>query len=1056
MLRFSFLFSILILSTISFSAGAAETDLYTVDDLEFRVSENKETVYDKDGKLFTGAVILTDEAQRQMTYFYKNGQKNGVAVSHYDDRQIELEITYKDGLKNGDEVMFYSNGKPQYKRTYSNNALNGEEILYYENGKPRKQSTYVDNVLSGEVHYFDVDGNHIKTETYKNGVLNGPERIIENNTLVAENNYVNGKLDGVCKKFNTKYLTDEISYKNGKRNGVHKIYADDGSVIEVPYINDKKNGVATAYYPNKKVAQKMIYGNDQKNGVSLKFYKNEALATAENYRADKLDGIGRYFDENGKLTAVKYFSEGEEVYSVNLSSDTIHELYDAYLNGRLTQLSDKRDLWYSLLWLGLSTGSEDMLQTLDNEMKMYALKVNDMSVYKKQSEADYDEKSEKFFFGLTPLSYAVSVAADTDTLQRFLNQIDEQNSDGSTALHCAVKSNNVEIVKYLLAQSADIEIKNKKGNTVLFQAIKDSAQPEIITLLIDNTANVNTTDKQKNSPLPYAFENSATDEVITALIHAGADTGITARNGEDLLLYALKTEQSPEVISALLKAGVVSKQADKNGHDALFYALSNDYDTAIIEQIAKSSPTSFAAAITNMLPKILSKNKAEIAKILENADLNNADGHGHSLLLLLYQNDAPEEILNKYWPQKEENDGVKYLETAAENGDSMLLEALKKDDRAMIQKLLKAGVSVGSNSGQESPLTYVLTNQVDDNLLFAILAASTAEQLKATMPESKQPIWKYVMLNKDVGVIENVFEKLKDLQNLRDEENLSPAEIAVKQTGYTVLLNTVLKYLPQTDANIVWEALKHEDMELFDQVLSKVSSLDNITYGGENLLTYIVSNNLNPEFIDVLQKHEFNFELENQEKMTALDVAIAKKNAFEAEKLIADGANLNRIVNKRSYLMNLTYKDTDLTDIFLENNPDISYVTPEGETVLMAAVKNLNLKLIDYLLQKKVDVNKIDNDGNTALLYLADAIELNRKEPRDFLLSKVKTIAENLLSKGADINQRNGNGETVLIRLAQKCPELYLTMAEAFYDFNADSNLKDQTGKTAKDYVAKK
>ena len=1058
MLRFSFLFSALILPAICFEAGAAEIDLYSADDLQFKVSENKEIVYDKDGKPFSGAVILPDEAQRQMTYFYKDGQKNGVAISRYDDEHIELETTYKDGAKNGDEVMFYNNGKPQYKRTYSNNLLNGEEILFYENGKPRKQSSYVNNVLNGEVNYFDIEGNHIKTETYKDGVLNGPERIIENKTLVAENNYVDGKLDGVCKKFNTQYLTDEIHYKDGKREGDHKTYAADGSVIQIPYHNDKKNGVATIYYPNKKIAQKLLYGNDEKNGVSLKFYANETLAAAENYRADKLDGIGRYFDENGNLTAVKYFADGEKVYDVDLASGTVHELYDAYLHGRLTQLSDKRDLWYPLLWLSLSTGAEDMLQTLDNEMKMYALAINDMSVYKKQNEADYAEQSEKFFFGLTPLSYAVSVAASTDTLQRFLNQIDEQNSDGSTALHCAVKSNNTEIVKYLLAQRADMEIKNKKGNTVLFQAIKDSAQPEIITMLIDNAANVNTSDRQKNTPLMYAFEHEAPAEVISALINAGADTANISKDGDDILLHALKTKQDAYVIYTILKSGQFSHGTDKEKHGALYYAVANDYSPELIKQIAAAESEKSDFIDADALIKIFEKKDISLLQALNLPMRENVDGEGHSALLLAYMNDAAPEILEYLWPQGEEKEVVQYLSAVAEDGKSMLLEALAKNDKAMLQKLLDEEVDTGGAEGKENALFYVLTHDVDADITQIILADSTAEQLNQKLPKSEQPIWKYLLVNNKIDLFKTVLDKLKTVQPLPDEDGNSPLDavmnLPAEQNGE--LFELVLSNTTKPDFKALWLALDNDNTQQFAALLEKKPDINGFNPDGENLLTYIVKNNLRPEFAEILHQHGFNFEQINRQQETALDIAVKQKNPELAEKLIEYGANVNRIVDKRSYLMNLTYEDNDITDVILQHNPNLKLVAPEGETVLMAAVKNLNAKIVDYAVERGADVNKRDLNGNTALLYLADAIATNKDAPQDLLLSKVKAIAGTLVAKGADINQRNGDGETVLIRLAQKCPELYLVMAEAFYDFNADSNLKDQTGKTAKDYVSQR
>lgn len=1058
MLRLSFLFSVFMLQFFLTSGKAHSADLIPAEDLDIRTEDGIEMIYDKKGELFTGAVVLPDENKRNMTYFYIDGQKNGVAISRYDANHVELAITYRNGAKNGDEVMFYSNGNRQYKRTYVDNILNGEEILFYENDKPKQVNHYKDGILDGEVQYFDMNGERTKIENYKDGILHGFVHIIENNTLIEENQYVDGKLEGITKKYNEKYLTDEISYHNDVREGIHKIYHSNGSITEIPYHNDKKNGVATAYYPNRKVAQKLVYTNDQKNGISLKFYPNELLAAAENFKNDKLNGIARYFDKDGLLTSVKNFADGTALYTIDLAKDEpLNKIYEAYQKGNLTHYSNKRNLWYYLLWLAINTNSEDMLQRLETEMQMYALSVDDLKVYQKYDSSNFSRLHKELFFGLTPFAYGVNIAAPSEILQKFVSQIDIPSDNKSTPLHDAVRLNNAEMVKYLILQHADLEAKDNQGNTALFAALKHHALPEITVMLIDAAANVNTDDKKGESPLSFAIEHNAPADIVVSLVNAGANVNLALCSAEDLLLRAVKTKKPAEVIEALLKSKMISKNPDEDGHTVLFYAIHNGYPLSVIQDLIKSEDTLLENSAADILPEIIRQNNLELLETLDIPLSNDIDGHGHNALWLAYENDAPQEILDYFWNEGVAAFGIKYLDTDDDNkSESLLISALKKNDTEMAQKLLDAGVSVNGAATKESALTYVLTHPADQQITLAILEKSSADALRGNIPETNQPIWKYLLNKRKFTELKIVFEKIKDVQVLKDENGKTPLDIVMEYPNDKEQLAVIFPYIQQTEQNLVWQALKTENTALLESVLQRTADLRTLTKDGENLLTYIVKNDLNPEMIDILHKYHFNFDQVNHDGETALDLACATKNLRQAKQLVANGANPNRIVHTRSYLMNLNYDDDGLTELFLTNKANITHTAQMGETTLMAAVKNLNIKLIEYLLEQDVIVDQTDYDGNTALMYLTDAVATYKSLPEDFLFARIRAITELLINKGADINHRNSSGETLLILLAKKTPDSYGKVADIFYSFGADGNMKDQAGRTAKDYISAK
>ncbi len=91
-------------------------------------------------------------------------------------------------------------------------------------------------------------------------------------------------------------------------------------------------------------------------------------------------------------------------------------------------------------------------------------------------------------------------------------------------------------------------------------------------------------------------------------------------------------------------------------------------------------------------------------------------------------------------------------------------------------------------------------------------------------------------------------------------------------------------------------------------------------------------------------------------------------------------------------------------DWFVElvENAGVDQVDSNGLTPLMYCIQNERSKMIDYLLEKEIDINKQDNVGNTALFYAVfkskDKIEL----------------IEKLLTKGADMNMANKASVTPL------------------------------------------
>lgn len=1000
-------------------ARAEQLKVTDVSELSFKELNNIENAYLKDGKPFTGAVTIQDSEGRDITYVYREGRKNGPAIAYYENGKPELETSYARGMKNGDEVFYYINGNPKRKSSYQNNVLHGEEIFFYENGKPQKRlyykegklndvliefdvngnktkitpyvddvingveqlfergalhrRTYKDGVLDGEdvlyyddgkktkvfktykngklegkVAYFDINGKQTKIENYENDVKQGLEQVIVNNSVREEYNYVDGKLDGLVRFSDGTRLTEEIHYKNGKKEGAHTVYNADGSRTIVNYVNDQKSGEAQAFYPSGQIANKGRYLFDKKNGIMEKYYDTGILSSSESYKDDQKDGISRYFDAKGYLVSVGYFEKGVELSKVDVAAHKdLNNIYEAYKKGQLSRFSDKRNFWYLILWLSLNTNDKNILEALKNEMEMYGISVGDLEMYKRYAVAKYPEYAKNLFFGLTPLSYALDIASPSEVLHEFSELVNVPNSKGTTALQEAVYGNNIDGVKYLLLNKADISSKDSPNRNILLYALKNNTQNDIIDELLKAGAPSNITDEQANTPLSLAIKQHNVD-LFNVLAQNGANLDGLTDSGQTMLFYAYENKAPANIIEHLLKDGV---------------------------------------------------------------DVNKKDNLGNVLLV----------------------------------------NALTAQDYDMVELLIKYGADVNEVNGKkESAITYALANSVNQDTEKLIFSQKL--NLKDSLTKLHKTLWR-VLIEKDrLDLLKMIYDKAPTSLFEKDEAEEVPFYEALKIKDNHELRKLVLSYVDKADNQMIWTAMNTADLELLKFMVAHKADVNAVNEEGDTLLIYAVKHNMNTDFMQALETPELDINKTTSKGENALDVAVFGNNVTAAENLLEHGADINRKVNGKTYLMQLKNYQSEMTQLLIERNANLKIAADDGTTLLMNAVINLNSTLVDLLAEHDVDFNARDNDGNTALLYLTKSIAVYPNMSTEDLAASFRKVITLLMKGGADINVQDYGGNTLLMKLAQMKTPAYTVIRDVMVELGASTEMKDQYGKTAADY----
>ncbi len=150
--------------------------------------------------------------------------------------------------------------------------------------------------------------------------------------------------------------------------------------------------------------------------------------------------------------------------------------------------------------------------------------------------------------------------------------IDVIDNRGLTALVGASTNGKLEVVKYLISQGADINIRTKAKNNNDFTALimaSGGGHLEVVKFLVANGANVNDKTKGGGTALMAASANGHLS-VIKFLISKGANINAKTNDGGTALIMA-SAYGHIEVMNYLIENGADVSAKDDSGKTALEY-----------------------------------------------------------------------------------------------------------------------------------------------------------------------------------------------------------------------------------------------------------------------------------------------------------------------------------------------------------------------------------------------------------------------------------------------------------------------------------------------------
>ena len=176
--------------------------------------------------------------------------------------------------------------------------------------------------------------------------------------------------------------------------------------------------------------------------------------------------------------------------------------------------------------------------------------------------------------GISALMWAC-ISEDINVVKKLIDDKADLNLENEDrfALLYATGLGNVEIVKLLIQANADLNAKEKRGNTALMLACY-TKNIDVLKVLIEANAKINSTDYKGNTSLMVACSYGYLD-IVKILIENNAkidDTNIHTYS--TALMYALHHGHT-DIVKYLIEKDVNLDSQAKDGTTALMYAVKN-------------------------------------------------------------------------------------------------------------------------------------------------------------------------------------------------------------------------------------------------------------------------------------------------------------------------------------------------------------------------------------------------------------------------------------------------------------------------------------------------
>ena len=197
----------------------------------------------------------------------------------------------------------------------------------------------------------------------------------------------------------------------------------------------------------------------------------------------------------------------------------------------------------------------------------------------------------------------------------------------------AVRTQNVQAVRALLAQKVDLDAAEADGFTALHWAAQRN-DPQMVDVLLGAGANPRSSTRYNITPLYLAASNGSA-AIMERLLQAGADPNATAMEGQTMLMTAARSGQADAVRLLLRRGAPVDAKEPYRGQTALMWAAAEG-NTAAADVLVEAGADLALKSTGGLTPLLFAVRNAHIdtavTLLKRGANVNDAAPDGSSAL----------------------------------------------------------------------------------------------------------------------------------------------------------------------------------------------------------------------------------------------------------------------------------------------------------------------------------------------------------------------------------------------------------------------------------------
>lgn len=593
----------------------------------------------------------------------------------------------------------------------------------------------------------------------------------------------------------------------------------------------------------------------------------------------------------------------------------------------------------------------------------------------------------------------------------------------------AILANDLEKVKQLIAQGADVNIRDSRGNTPLLQAVL-MGRLSFVEVLISAGADINAKSPSGRIPLDVAKRRRRTDVVEVLTRAAQEQANVENKPSQDSSPF---DSQEPKQLTSLHRAAA-------------------EGDLEWVKELLESGAAINAKNERGLtaLHRAINRGKRQIVELLldKGADVNAKDDKGFTPLFSAIGNRDYEMV--KLLVDKGANVNV-----SANDGTTPLNNAVWIENMEVIECLLTGGADV-NQKGYEGYTAYRSAAERGHRELVELFISKGVD---ISNIHGASCIG-------DLAQVKSYLDQGVDV-NVKDELGWTPLIWAVSMSREDVvelLLAHGAEVKMETEDGIVpiCNAASKKSKRAIELLIAHGADV-NVSDGKGGTPLYWAAMYDNPAGIELLLAKGAKVDVRSKtSSFTPLHRASQWGHPEIVKMLIAHGADVNSktkggltpllMVPQQARIRALPGHN-EVVELLLKSGADINARDNRGRTPLDLARQFGQTEIIKRLTEASEGQKTVEKKLSTD----ESRVDSKETEPLNSLHEALsgRNIAqlEAALSRGADINARDENGDTVL-HLA--CRRGRLPLIRLLLYHGADVNAKNNDGKTPLDILSLK